>query len=110
MYHNCTAVSFGRRARRWLAAALACMLLALGLTGMSAHAAASMDAQAAASVRQAVLDAAVQCYAVEGVYPPDLAYLEKNYGLQINHEKFIVTYDAFASNLLPDIAVLQKNT
>ena len=52
--------------------------------------------------------AAVQCYAVEGVFPENLEHLEENYGLQINHEKFIVTYDAFSSNLMPDIQVLQK--
>ena len=67
-----------------------------------------MDEQAAAALRQAVVDAAVQCYAVEGKYPESLDVLEQEYGVQINHARFIVTYDVFASNQLPDITVLEK--
>ena len=48
------------------------------------------------------------CYAAEGVYPPDLAYLEEHYGVQINEKHFAVYYDAFASNMMPDITVLEK--
>ncbi|MEM1483343.1 hypothetical protein V6615_00535 [Oscillospiraceae bacterium PP1C4] len=60
------------------------------------------------SARQAITRAAVHCYAVEGAYPPDLAYLEESYGLQINYDKYIVDYRCFASNLMPDITVLPK--
>ena len=38
-------------------------------------------------------------------YPSNLAYLEENYGLQINTEDFHVVYDAFASNLPPYVQV-----
>ncbi|MEG2930450.1 MAG: hypothetical protein RR825_01565 [Ruthenibacterium sp.] len=69
---------------------------------------ATVRAQGAASVRAAVQRAAVQCYSVEGAYPQTLQYLEKQYGVQINHRLYIVTYDAFASNIMPEIAVLQK--
>ena len=51
---------------------------------------------------------ALQCYVVEGVYPPDLAYLEDNYGLQVNTEDYYVTYEAFSSNLPPTIRVMRK--
>ena len=51
---------------------------------------------------------AVACYAAEGVYPPDLAYLEEHYGVQIDEKRFAVYYDAFASNMMPDITVLEK--
>ena len=37
------------------------------------------------------------------MYPPSLAYLTENYGLQVNTEDFYVTYDAFASNLPPTV-------
>ena len=50
----------------------------------------------------------MQCYVVEGVYPENLSYLEENYGLQINTRDFYVAYDAFASNLPPDIRVRAK--
>ena len=57
-------------------------------------------------VRSAVRSAALTCYAVEGAYPADLGYLSQHYGLRYNAERFIVVYDAFASNVLPDIRVL----
>ena len=50
----------------------------------------------------------VACYAAEGVYPPDLAYLQEHYGVQINEERYTVYYDVFAKNLMPDITVLEN--
>ena len=66
------------------------------------------DTASAQALRQAVLQAAVQCYAVEGSYPASLDYLEENYGLLVNHDRFIVTYEAFASNLMPQVNVLER--
>ena len=51
--------------------------------------------------------AAVACYASEGMYPPDPEYLETHYGVRINHSRYVVVYDIFASNLMPDITVLE---
>ena len=67
-----------------------------------------LDSASAQALRQAVLQAAVQCYAVEGSYPALLDYLEENYGLLVNHDRFIVTYEAFASNLMPQVNVLER--
>ena len=53
-------------------------------------------------------ESAVACYAVEGFYPPDLAYLEEHYGVQIDKRNFVVHYTAIAENLMPDITVLKK--
>jgi len=53
-------------------------------------------------------EAAVACYAVEGIYPPDLKYLEEHYGVQIDRRHFVVSYTAIAENLMPDITVLEK--
>lgn len=52
--------------------------------------------------------AAVACYAVEGIYPPDVAYLQTHYGIQIDEARYTVMYDVFASNLMPDITVLEN--
>jgi hypothetical protein len=52
--------------------------------------------------------AAVSCYSIEGRYPPDYEYLEKNYGLKIDTDKYAVFYSLFASNIMPDITVLEK--
>ena len=38
--------------------------------------------ESAMAIRDAVRKEALQCYVVEGVYPPDLDYLENNYGLK----------------------------
>lgn len=62
----------------------------------------------AAALRSTVQQRAVQCYAVEGAYPQSLAYLEENYGLRINRQRYIVAYEVFAPNLLPDVTVLVK--
>ena len=58
---------------------------------------------------EAVYRCAHQCYVVEGVYPRDLAYLEDNYGLQINTEEYIVRYEAFASNLPPTVMIVHRS-
>lgn len=57
-------------------------------------------------LQDAVVRATVQCYAIEGMYPPNIGYLEENYGLTYDHDRFIVHYEAFADNILPDITVI----
>ncbi len=64
--------------------------------------------ESAAAIETAVSRSALQCYVVEGVYPPDLEYLEDNYGLEVNTRDFYVRYEAFASNLPPTIKVISK--
>ena len=59
-------------------------------------------------VLDAVRAAALTCYAVEGAYPRTLEELERGYGLAYNRDAYIVVYDAFASNIMPDIQVLRK--
>lgn len=51
---------------------------------------------------------AVACYAVEGIYPPSLEYLEEYYGIQVDRERYTVIYEIFASNLMPDVTVLEN--
>lgn len=58
-------------------------------------------------VTEAVHNAAVTCYAVEGAYPDDLEYLRRNYGLAYDQSRYMVRYSAFASNLLPEIYVTE---
>ena len=58
-----------------------------------------------ALVRDAVRGALVTCYAVEGSYPTEVAYLKEHYGLAYDAERYMVTIDAFASNIMPDVRV-----
>ena len=67
-----------------------------------------LSEESTAAIQAAVERSALQCYVVEGIYPPDLNYLEDNYGLQINTKDFYVTYDAFASNVAPHVIVRAK--
>ena len=56
-------------------------------------------------VRDAVRQAAITCYAVEGAYPDSVEYLRDHYQLAYDADRYAVTLDAFASNLIPDIYV-----
>lgn len=58
------------------------------------------------ATKDAITRAAVHCYALEGFYPSNIEYLENNYGLNIDHDRYIIDYIGFASNLMPDITVL----
>jgi len=59
-------------------------------------------------VRDAVKNAALSCYAAEGAFPVSVDYLCTHYGLAYDKDRYIVAYDAFASNVLPEIRVLEK--
>lgn len=59
-------------------------------------------------VSDAVRRAALTCYAVEGAYPDSLDYLKEHYHLCYDEDNFFVTYDAFASNMPPDIYVVER--
>jgi len=83
------------------------LLLLAGLTAfIFARSGRDVSEEGAAAIRETVRLSALQCYVVEGVYPPDLQYLEDNYGLQINKEDYYVVYDCFSSNLPPSIRVI----
>lgn len=57
------------------------------------------------SLRRAVTRASVQCYAIEGRYPPSVEYLEENYGVTIDRDRYNVFYNGFASNVMPEIII-----
>lgn len=56
----------------------------------------------------AIIRSAVQCYSIEGFYPPSIEYLENNYGLIVNHDKYVISYHIFASNIMPEIVVYTR--
>lgn len=51
---------------------------------------------------------AITCYALEGTYPPSYDYLKEYYGIQVDEERFAIFYDVFASNIMPDITVIER--
>lgn len=90
----------------WIVLALAAIFVLVYT--FAGHSGQDLTEESAAAIQEAVRRSAMQCYVVEGVYPENLSYLEENYGLQINTRDFYVVYDAFASNLPPDIRVRAK--
>jgi hypothetical protein len=55
---------------------------------------------------ESIRRAAVQCYALEGIYPADFEYLKDHYGVRPDESKYIIYYTYTASNLMPEIDVL----
>lgn len=66
------------------------------------------QAQGKRQLEEAVRRTVVACYSVEGFYPPNVQYLQDHYGLQYDAERYNIRYEAVASNLMPDITVLEK--
>ena len=92
--------------RRWLIALALVIAAVAAVLLLSGRVQRDLARQSAQSVQDAVLRSAVQCYSVEGAYPSSVDYLEEHYGLMIDHKTYIVSYDAFSSNLLPQVEVL----
>jgi hypothetical protein len=51
-----------------------------------------------------------QCYALEGFYPPNLAYLSDHYGFTYNSEHFFIDYTYIGSNLRPDVTIIRRES
>lgn len=84
-------------------------VLTLVLAGMAtSYFQRASNLQSVDLLRQSARRAVVQCYAIEGSYPADVTYLEENYGLHYNHEKYFIDYQIFASNVMPDVEVYEK--
>ena len=93
--------------RKEIAIALLMVLLLGGVWLAVSRVSGAHDKAETQFVEDAVLNAALTCYAVEGAYPEDLDYLRSNYGLAYDESRYYVTYDAFASNLVPEIYVVE---
>ncbi|MBQ7681017.1 MAG: hypothetical protein IJR48_01235 [Oscillibacter sp.] len=66
------------------------------------------DAEGLRQAEQAVRQAAVGYFALEGAYPATYQQLKDYSGLAVDEEKYVVFYEAFASNLMPDITVIER--
>ena len=66
------------------------------------------DEEGLRMAEQAVRQAAVSCYALEGAYPASYADLKQRSGVAVDEERYIIFYEIFASNILPDVTVLER--
>jgi hypothetical protein len=62
------------------------------------------------SLENALARDIIQCYAIEGRYPPSLEYLEQHYGLTYDKKTFFIDYMPIAANLYPDVTILLINS
>ena len=68
----------------------------------------SQDNEETQIVENAVRNAAITCYAVEGAYPEDVEYLRQNYHLAYDEHRYFVTIESFAPNIFPSIYITQR--
>ncbi len=74
------------------------------------QAAASSEREGLRLAEQSIRRAAVSCYAVEGAYPATYDQLKEWSGIQVDEERYAVFYEIFASNIMPDITVVERGS
>lgn len=88
------------------------ILLALGVLLCFLLAVSHLERDRQAEGKQQLEDVlrrtAVACYAAEGFYPPSVDYMVSHYALRYDADAYTVRYEVFASNLMPEITVLEK--
>lgn len=108
MFHEITDREVSRR--RTLRIVAVCCIVALAVVVCLLYNAAQANAreQGAAALHDSIISAAKQCCAIEGSYPSSLEHLEKDYGLTINHDEYVVSYESFADNIMPSVVVTPR--
>ena len=82
------------------------LILPLCLGYFSKEMGSKVSAESLEMMESAISRAAVECYALEGFYPPELSYLTVRYGIAVDETRYFVDYAFIGSNLMPDITVL----
>lgn len=85
-------------------AAAVLVMFAAALDGLTT----GHDAEDLRQLEEALRRSCAACYAAEGVYPPNLEYLEDHYGIRVDEERYAVFYTAFADNLMPEVTVVVR--
>lgn len=101
--------SGGRRNRRGAAAAaLLGLVVFLALfSWIYEEMAASGTAAQREALEQALDRAITSCYALEGMYPPDLEYMKEHYALVYDEDLFYVDYQPVAANIRPAYYIVE---
>ncbi len=72
------------------------------------NAGSAAEEKQADAVYRTIMNGAALCYSIEGEYPPSLEYLEENYGVRIDRERYAVDYSYFGANIRPTVTVVGK--
>lgn len=83
------------------------LLWVLLFTAMADNLSDQSTSQQQVSLQLAIEHAITSCYALEGMYPPDLQYMKDHYGLIYDERLFYVDYQPIASNMRPVFYILQ---
>lgn len=94
--------------RRLLPILVFCAVILFFMAGLSSVSENTFRKEAE-GLEDSIRKSAVHCYALEGYYPEDLHYLETNYGITYDHEKYVVYYEIIGENMMPDIRVIPLN-
>lgn len=81
-----------------------CLGFYSGINSISARAQEEQKKSLTESIQRGI----AHCYATEGHYPQDLAYLQQEYGIQYDTDKYFVDYQITGSNIMPDVTVIEK--
>lgn len=108
MYHEVTYAEQKRRRNKRILHGLLVIVVAVALVAAFMVMKASAREQGVVSTREAIMNAAKQCCAVEGSYPSTVKHLEEHYGLVINHDDYVVSYEWFADNVMPSVVVTAR--
>lgn len=82
------------------------VIIAIFLMGISFIASTSSKDQKQI-LTEAVNKDVIHCYAVEGYYPPSLAYIEEHYGLTYDKSKYLVDYVPIGDNIMPTVTIVE---
>jgi hypothetical protein len=108
MYHELTTAEVSRRHKRHIMLAAVILAAVIAVYAIFTVVVANAREQGAASLRNAILDSANQCCAVEGSYPTSLSHLEESYGLRVNTTDYVITYEVYAANVMPSVVVVPR--
>lgn len=108
MFHERTPEELKKIRRRRYAIELALIAAVVGGVYGYSTVVDQMREQAAVGVHDAILESAKQCCAIEGAYPESLSHLEKQYGLNVNHDDFIIAYEYYGGNIAPSVMVVPR--
>ena len=108
MFHELTDSDIKRRRIRRLIVLCVLAIAVIIVLALFNAVQASAREQSAVALHDAIMDSAKQCCAIEGSYPSSLEYLEEHYGLTINHDDYVISYESFAGNIMPTVVVTPR--
>ena len=108
MFHEITDQQLAKRRTRRIAVACAVVCVLVAAFVIVGALQTSAREQGAAALRESIINAAKQCCAIEGSYPATLEHLEEHYGVVVNDDDYVVSYESFADNVMPTVVVTPR--